>query len=201
MTADDVVGGRWNHNLRYHRWVLDAVPARCTRALDVGCGEGILTRQLRLRVPEVTGIDLDEPSLERARTHSADVGYVHGDFLTHDFEPASFDLVASVATLHHVDAEGALHRMRALLRPGGVLAVVGLARPGSPADLALLTAGRAASLVARARRGYWEHSAPLVWPPPESYRSMRRIASTTLPGAQLRRRLYLRYSLLWRKPA
>jgi hypothetical protein len=30
---------RWNHNLHYHRVILDAVPAGCRRSLDVGCGE------------------------------------------------------------------------------------------------------------------------------------------------------------------
>lgn len=197
MTALD--DGRWNHNLHYHQWVLDVAPSGSTRALDVGCGEGILARQLRLRIPDVTGIDLDEPSLELARAHPADVSYVHGDVLAHDFEPASFDLIVSIATLHHMDARVALDRMRELLRPGGVLAVVGLARLASPADLAVAVAGVVANRVAMARRGYWEHSAPVVWPPPETYRNMRRIAST-LPGAQFRRRLYFRYSLLWRRP-
>ncbi|MEZ0075689.1 hypothetical protein [Planotetraspora sp. GP83] len=32
----------WNHNVRYHRVVLDAVPYGCDTALDVGCGDGLL---------------------------------------------------------------------------------------------------------------------------------------------------------------
>ncbi len=42
---------------------------------------------------------------------------------------------------------------------------------------------------------------PLVWPPPLSYRQMRRLAGRLLPGVQYRRPLYLRYSLVWTKPA
>jgi hypothetical protein len=35
---------RWNHNIHYHPVLLEAMPARRERALDVGCGEG--TRDL-----------------------------------------------------------------------------------------------------------------------------------------------------------
>ena len=42
---------RWNHNLHYHRLVLDAVPAHARTALDVGTGDGLLAADLRRRVP------------------------------------------------------------------------------------------------------------------------------------------------------
>ncbi|MFF2920925.1 class I SAM-dependent methyltransferase [Streptomyces celluloflavus] len=47
----------WNHNVRYHRLVLDAVPDGCGRALDIGCGDGLLVRKLAGRAREVTGVD------------------------------------------------------------------------------------------------------------------------------------------------
>src|SRR5258706_15966784 len=50
----------WNHNLHYHRVIIDVIAADCQRALDIGCGQGALTRRLRPLVPEVTGIDRDE---------------------------------------------------------------------------------------------------------------------------------------------
>jgi hypothetical protein len=50
--------------------VLDAIPAGCKRAVDVGCGNGGLTRALRGRgVPELVGIDRDEPCIERCKSH------------------------------------------------------------------------------------------------------------------------------------
>ena len=116
---------RWNHNTHYHRMVLDAVPPGATSALDVGCGEGMLARELRARVPNVTGIDLDEPSIALAREAGGGVEYVLGDALTHPMGP--FDLVVSVATLHHLDARAGLRRFADLTAPGGRLVVVGLA--------------------------------------------------------------------------
>jgi 2-polyprenyl-3-methyl-5-hydroxy-6-metoxy-1,4-benzoquinol methylase len=81
---------RWNHNIHYHRVVLDAVPPEAKRALDVGCGEGILARTLVRLVPEVIGIDQHGPSIELARRRATDgVDYVRDDFLRHEFEPGS----------------------------------------------------------------------------------------------------------------
>jgi 2-polyprenyl-3-methyl-5-hydroxy-6-metoxy-1,4-benzoquinol methylase len=51
--------GRWNHSIHYYSTLLRAIPAWAQWALDVGCGEGMLTREMALRVPNVAGIDTD----------------------------------------------------------------------------------------------------------------------------------------------
>ena len=192
--------GRWNHNLHFHPLILEAIPDGARRALDVGCGVGTLTRDLAERVPEVVGIDRDPDSLATAReeTPAGRVEYVLGDVLSHPFPPASFDVVASVATLHHMDAEAGIARMRELLRPGGLLAVVGLARSRLPRDLGWEVASDLADRWQRRRRIYWEHPSPTVWPPPVTYEDMRRLTARTLPGARFRRHALWRYSVLWR---
>lgn len=195
-------GGRWNHNIHYYPVLLDAVPEGCERALDVGCGEGVLARALQRCVPQVSGIDLDEPTVERARRASATLGidYLVGDFQTYPFDPASFDFVVSAAALHHMmDAATALRRMSELLRPGGTLAVLGLARSQYPADLPRDFAAAVANRALRVTRHNWESSAPTVWPPPETYATMRRLAEQTLPQVRFRRHLLWRYSLIWTK--
>jgi len=190
---------RWNHNTHYHRLVLDAVPHGATTALDIGCGEGVLARELAERVEHVVGIDLDQPSIDLARAAGGDVTYVCGDALTEPLEPA--DLVASVATLHHLDAREGLRRFAELVRPGGRLVVVGLARIDGVRDAPRELAAVAAHQVQTRRRGYWEHSAPTAWPPPETYAGMRAIVADELPGARFRRHLYWRWSLVWERPA
>ncbi|MEU7863363.1 class I SAM-dependent methyltransferase [Nonomuraea sp. NPDC049141] len=192
-------GKRWNHNIHYHPRILRAVPDGAKRALDIGCGEGMLARALRQAVPQVTGIDLDAAGIGQAREYPDDVDYILGDFLTHPFEPASFDVIASVATLHHMDAATGLARMRDLLRPGGVLAIVGLARSTMPNDLPRDLAGIVVGTVHRAAKGLWQHPSPTVWPPPVTYPQMRALATEILPGSQYRRHLLLRYSIIWRK--
>ena len=202
MTGDGDAG-RWNHNIHHHSLVLDAVPPACRWALDVGCGDGRLARELAALVPDVTGIDLHLPSIEAARaTPGPEVDYVHGDVLTHPFPQDSFDLVASIATLHHLDMAAGLRRMAELVRPGGVLVVVGLARTRlwSPPDLLRGVAGVLGDRWYQRSRGYWEHDAPQVWPPSETYPSARRTARRTLPEVRYRRHLLFRYSLVWTRP-
>jgi SAM-dependent methyltransferase len=204
---------RWTHNGHYHQLILDAIPAGCATALDVGCGAGGLTRRLRAAGLRVTGLDRDEGCIRAARGHpaAAGIGYLVGDVARAPLRPESFDLVTSVAMVHHMDAEGALGGMSELVRPGGVLAVVGLARDRSPADLGRVVpavAGTRVHLLAdawhrrRSRAGRpAPYQPPLVWPPPLSFREMRRLAERLLPGARYRRHLYWRYSLVWTKPA
>jgi SAM-dependent methyltransferase len=198
---------RWNHNLHYLPYVLDAVPPGARRALDIGCGEGTVTRRLRAIVPTVLGIDVDARSVGLARAHpdAGDIRYLLGDVLVdHDeLAPDSFDVVTAVAVVHHLDPAAALRRMLELLRPGGVLVVIGLARWRLPADLPYVVAATAAtaatSRLMRRRGRFWEHPSP-VTEPRETFPQLSRLAAEHLPGAQLRRRLLWRYSLSWTKP-
>lgn len=197
-----VVRDRWKYKIHYHSLILQALPHDCAHALAVGCGEGTLARELSSRVRHVTAIDLDAPTIELARQHAdADnMDYVIGDFLTHTFKPASFEAIVSVAALHHVDTAVGLERMRELLRPGGTLAVVGLARSRYPADLAFDIAGAIATRAHKLSTTYWETCAPKVWPPPETFSETRRTVRRTLPGAHYRRHIFWRYSVVWTKP-
>jgi hypothetical protein len=101
-----------------------------------------------------------------------------------------------------MDAEAGLTRMACLVRPGGALAVVGLARSCQLRDFALDVVGAVVTRVHLnvLRKRYWEHSAPKVWPPPLSYAELRRTAARLLPGVEYRRHVLWRYSLLWTRP-
>jgi SAM-dependent methyltransferase len=198
-----MVARPWNHNTHYHPVVLAAVPDGASQALDVGCGDGRLARELRALVPHVTAIDLDGPALQAARDADGGLGieYLLGDFLSQDFAPGSFDFVCSIAALHHMDAAAALRRMSELLRPGGRLVVIGLATRDGLWDLPAEAAGAVAHRLYLLRGPYLEQTAPTVWPPPHSYAEMRRIGLGALPDAIFRRRLLWRYSLVWTKPS
>lgn len=194
--------GRWNHNTHYHPLILAEIPAGCDRALDVGCGEGMLARKLAGRVPRVVGIDQDAASIELAGNRSPDqqIEFICGDFLAHPFPPASFGMITCVAALHHMDPSAALARMRELLVPGGTLVINGVAQ-NEVRDLPWELPAALANLGYRARYGYWKHPSPVVWPPPHTYRQIRSLAATVLPGVRYRRHLLWRYSLVWARPA
>lgn len=193
---------RWNHNIHYHPLVLGAVPAHARTALDVGTGDGILAAQLRERVPHVVGLDLDQDVLGRARAEGADVAWVRGDATATPFPPGAFDVVASVATLHHLpDPAAGLRHLASLVAPGGVLAVVGMARSTGWRDAPWEVAGVVQHQLLRRTRTYWEHTAPTLWPCPHTYAEVREAVREVLPGARWRRLALWRYAVTWSAPA
>jgi 2-polyprenyl-3-methyl-5-hydroxy-6-metoxy-1,4-benzoquinol methylase len=179
------------------------VPAQAADALDVGCGEGWLVRELHGVVGHVVGIDPEEGCIAAARAYEAldGVEYIEGDFLAYPFDAASFDFVTAVASLHHMDEATAVRRMAELLRPGGILGIVGLARSRTPADFAYDLAGAFATRAYKLTKTYWETPAPKIWPPPHTYSQLQRLFKGTLPGCRFQRQTMWRYLLTWTKPA
>ena len=201
--------GYWNHNVHYQPVILGAVPADCTTALDVGCGDGMLACQLAECCAEVTGIDRDARMIAVAqaraqqRTQAAPPGrvrFIEADFLAYPIEAASVDFVCANTSLHHMDFADALVAMAAALRPGGRLAVIGLAADTSIGDYLAAAPAVPVDLFYRAiyRRG---ESGALIKGPDMSWGEVRAVATRLLPGVRYRRHLLWRYSLLWRKPA
>ncbi|MFF9896426.1 class I SAM-dependent methyltransferase [Streptomyces longispororuber] len=193
----------WNTNVARHPDILRAVPRGCRDALDVGCGDGLLARKLAGRAERVTGIDDAPEMIARARGLARGrpgLTFVEGDFLAAELPAEGYDFVCSVSAVHHMDFAAALTRMRELLRPGGTLMVVGLARSAGPAEWAVTAAAapvvRLTKLVRRART---PDGMPLA-APPLSYGQVRAAARRILPGVRYRRHVLRRYSLTWRKP-
>ncbi|MCU1422285.1 MAG: putative methyltransferase [Microbacteriaceae bacterium] len=188
---------RWNHNIHLHRVALEAILPGALSALDVGTGNGLLAAELRQRLPDVTGVDVDEEVIAQAAREHDDIQWVLADAITHDFG-RTFDVVASVATLHHFpDPRGALLRLKELTSPGGALVVVGLARDSTQMDRLWGALGVVQHQWYSRRRNLWEHTAPTVWPPALSYAEVRECAEDVLPGVRWRRYAMWRYSLMW----
>jgi ubiquinone/menaquinone biosynthesis C-methylase UbiE len=193
---------QWNHNIQYHDVLLRAVPSRCQCALDVGCGTGSFARQLALCSRDVIAIDADHDTLERGRMATpADtrVTFVDGDVMTYPFGENSFDFIAAIATLHHLPLRSALARFRSLLKPGGVLGIIGLYRARTVKDFALSAAALPTSWTIRRLRDYAEIEAPLQ-EPKETLHEIQTACNATLHGGIIRQHLLFRYSLVWRKP-
>lgn len=193
----------WNHNVAYHRVVLAAVPAPCPRALDVGCGTGLLVRRLAEVADLVVGLDPDPDALAAASRNLegvANVDLIEGDVLKVDLGDGGFDLVAAVAVLHHLPLDAGLARLASLVRPGGSLVVVGLRRDSGPIDLALSALAFPVANLLVWRRGHTPVGAPVA-DPVETLADIRAAAARHVPGATIRRRLLFRYTLVWHRPA
>ncbi|MFD8528780.1 class I SAM-dependent methyltransferase [Streptosporangium canum] len=126
------------------------------RVLDVGCGNGQVTRLAarRARLGHATGIDLSAPMLQRARAGAVgeDVGNVtfeRGDAQVHPFPAAGFDVAVSrFGIMFFADPVAAFANIGRALRPGGRLAFLSL-REMSDNDLGPVFTAMAEHLPAR----------------------------------------------------
>ncbi|MFG3035870.1 class I SAM-dependent methyltransferase [Streptomyces sp. NPDC048330] len=199
----------WDHNAHHHRWILRRLPARPERALDVGCGTGDLARLLADRARSVRGVDADPVIVARAREltdPAARVTFAVEDALADTGDDGTYAAVTCVATLHHLPLIPALERLRDRSAPGGTLVVLGLARPATAGDhlLGLLSIPLNVATGLLRSRG---RPAPrpvamtaATRDAEETFGDIALAARRILPGARLRRRLFWRYSLVWRKP-
>jgi SAM-dependent methyltransferase len=121
-------------------------------------------------------------------------------YLAHPIADASFDFACANTSLHHMDFAAALTAMARALRPGGRLAVIGLAANQSVGDYLADAPGIAVGLAYRAVYGKANPGAPIK-DPEMTWAEVRAAACRLLPGVRYRRHLLFRYSLLWSKPA
>lgn len=102
---------------------------RCTgtRALDVGCGTGVLAGRLAGAGYAVTGLDHSQGMLEVMADGAPKVDNVRGDGTDLPFADGTFDVSITVAALHHVaepaKVRSTLMEMVRVTRPGGHIVI------------------------------------------------------------------------------
>ena len=109
--------------------------------LDVAVGTGLLAREAaRLAVPggSVTGVDVSLGMLAEARRHRVPASLVQGTAEALPVADACVDVVTLGYALRHVtDLGAAFEEFRRVLRPGGAVLLLEIARPDGPLARAL----------------------------------------------------------------
>lgn len=87
--------------------------------VDIGCGSGLLVKELRALGHHVEGLDNSDAAI-RVAHHRGIEGVKQGDGSNTGYESGAFDAVIASDVLEHILDEGsALHEWKRLLRPGG----------------------------------------------------------------------------------
>lgn len=124
-------------------------PLKGRRAIDVGCGAGLLTEPLARLGATTTGIDAAPENIDAARAHAA----THG--LSIDYRAGSvealagerFDLVTSMEVIEHVaDPAGFVAALAGMLAPGGLM-ILSTPNRTPLSRLAMITVGEGLGLV------------------------------------------------------
>lgn len=130
------------------------------RALDVGCGGGLLSEALAGAGARVLGIDLAPELVDIARLHALESGAtaeyrrIAAEALAAE-QPGAFDLVCCMEMLEHVpEPASVIAACAALARPGGDVVFSTINRNPKAFALAILGAEYLANLVPRGTHEY-----------------------------------------------
>lgn len=128
------------HRPTAEQLLLEALPTRVGRFLDLGTGDGRMVALVRSRHPEAraVGLDVSKPMLARAAERFGADPLV--ELRAHELGlplpvKGPFDAVVSGLAIHHLEDERKRElfgEVRALLRPGGAFANLDLVSPDSP---------------------------------------------------------------------
>lgn len=88
--------------------------------LDIGCGTGISTRQLKENSFEVIGADKDTVMVEVAKKRSPEISYLVATADKLPFESEQFDMVTAFTAFHWFNNEESLREIKRVLKPGGI---------------------------------------------------------------------------------
>jgi ubiquinone/menaquinone biosynthesis C-methylase UbiE len=202
---------RWDHNNHYHKFLLKQMPSNCINALDIGCGTGLFARLFAKRSEHVLGLDLSPKMIQIAKERSKgydNITYEIADVMNWDFHDGEFDCVASLATFHHLPLGDILVKMKNALKSNGVLMVLDLYKFDGIKDVPINIIAMPANIIVNfIKNGHLRKSkeTKMIWDAhfandhllPLSH--IHKICASVLPGAEIRRHLFWRYSIIWTK--
>ncbi len=124
---DELAEAYDRYRIGYAKDLYDAIfeygLAPSSRALDLGCGTGLVSAELVARGCRVVGLDVSEKMLARARERAPQASFVKGRAEDMPFASASFDAAVSAQAFHWFDQPSVFAELRRVVRPGGIVAI------------------------------------------------------------------------------
>ena len=135
--ADQAIHPGSKDREHYTSLLLDGLPAG-SEVLDLGCGAGLPTTLRQSQRFAVTGVDISQRQIERARSNVPNARFIEADMTGIELPPSSFDAVVAFYSIIHVPRDehlGLLRLIAGWLRPGG-LVTAAMTVGGGPAGYA-----------------------------------------------------------------
>lgn len=194
---------------RAERFALAQVPPHAKRALDVGCGDGLLTRALADRGLTTVGVDISPGMIDLAQRRSGAnprLDYRVADVMSDHWASTTYDFVVSISMAHHVPLRQLVPRLVHVVAPRGTLVIQDVTTRRGIRGLPLNGVAWLLRRAARLRGGdethrliaelYRDHGAG------EEYLATSDVAPTyaqLLPGATVSLHLEWRYTVVWHR--
>jgi len=179
--------------------------------LEIGCGTGAFSRLLAKRAGQVIAIDLSPKMIEIFQQQSGqctNIDFQIADILSWEFPVEQFDAIVSIATVHHLPLENLLPRLKAALKPGGKLVILDLLEHESIQDkLSDFIAVPLNWGFQMLKNRHINHSPEAAEAMREHLRTdkyltlsqARQMYTRAFKGAKIRKHLFWRYSIVWKK--
>ena len=120
---DSADGRNYHFHVRRNR-VLELLPDKLGRVLDVGCGPGVMTEVVLERGGTFDGVDLSPEMIDEAREkfgHFPNVNFKVGNIEAIDASDKSYDQLICMAVIEYLNTpERALFEIARVLKPGGI---------------------------------------------------------------------------------
>lgn len=157
--------------------VLDLLAAQPgEKILDLGCGDGVLTAEMKELGSDVVGIDASAAMVEATQKLGITAQVMSGESLA--FKPDSFDAVFTNAALHWMKrAEAVVEGVYGILKPGGRF----VGEFGGYGNVATIETAIAAALATR----HIHVESPWFFPRPDEYRQMLEVNGFTVTSMAL----------------
>lgn len=189
------------------RAVVEAIPSTAVTALDAGCGDGRVAREVARRGVTVLAIDAAPQMIDlaRARTERGlTIDYRVADVMHLDGPPPTFDVVLSVNMVHHLLLTVVVPQLAAFVAPAGTLIIQDVVTRSGLRHLPVnVVAGvwsrlqrltRQDPATRRVRQLYDDHGRGEVYLAPDDVAAA---LSPFLPGVEITHHLAWRYTAVW----
>ncbi|MDR2246493.1 MAG: class I SAM-dependent methyltransferase [Treponema sp.] len=200
---------QWDHNQQYQNYLLKNIPPNCRCILDVGCGTGELTKKLVPYSSEIIGIDVSENMINEAgkRNNDRKINYikVSAEKYLEDID-RKFDVIISIAALHHMNEEKILETMRNRLTKEGKIIILDLvkgsivdyvgAMTAVPLSIILRLKNNGKARITKEQREAWEGHFHY-----DNYLTIKEVKSIVrkkLGKAKVKKHLFWRYSIVYK---
>jgi SAM-dependent methyltransferase len=202
---------KWDTNKQFYKFIINNLPTNPGNVLEVGSGQGKLCKELAKHSQSVTGIDLSEGMISKAKelNPSGNIKFIQGDYLNYGFPENHFDCIITIACLHHINFDSFAVKAKHDLNPGGKLIIIDLlhdnfigsmlnASVSVPLSIAKNIYHNGFIRTPKAERDYWnKHGTTDVY---LTYNELINLRNKHFPDAEVKKQLFWRYSLVWCKP-
>jgi 2-polyprenyl-3-methyl-5-hydroxy-6-metoxy-1,4-benzoquinol methylase len=202
---------KWDHNQQYQKYLLKNIPKNCNCILDVGCGTGELTKKLAPFSKEIIGIDVSENMINEAKKRNYDEKIKYMKISVEKYleeTKREFDVIISIAALHHMNEEEILKTMKNKLTKDGKILILDLVKTKTITELILdITATLLNPIIMLIMRGRLKitKKEKEAWAGHFQYdkyltiHEVKSMIKRALGKGKVKRHFFWRYSILYKK--